>query len=564
MKEASGSRYCSFTRPACSYLIPNSMARSDVTFHLTDGSTMAGHRAILAARCPYFKCVFGPGHGDVPLFREASQLSLKVEHVAPTTFRTLLSAIYTDGADINEENVLDVLEASSFYMLGGLQRQCEDFLCAKLACSDCSTRDNQWALEHVAIVWNLGFDVGSQAILDACQHLLAARFEPISRSASFADLPADALLTLLSREKDGRRELTVSCERRVLDAVIDWCWARVQAIDLDKNAKQCPTGVIMTQYEPKTPQREELSPPSSPLLTASWWTINPQNCQVIDWEGIVDSVAVTGDALWPHIRWNMLPKGDHPFEESHLCHLAHALMLRYEPIYCSSSPDTPRVSVHTRELLLDGMLGGRSARMIQSPNELSSGISLFEKGVPRSGPDDLTWLLPACNVLKKIDLTGCVAATPKSLHSLSQCSHLEWLSLAGCVQLECNSVINVLQSFPRLKTLILDDLPLLTDSIFHIGFEGLLGLREVSVKRCGGLTDNAFSKLGQQSWGWTWCDAIERIDLKGCVKISHVGIGLVAAVCTNLSVLVVQGTHADNEELRKLECRPGYHHLQFL
>jgi hypothetical protein len=34
------------------------------------------------------------------------------------------------------------------------------------------------------------------------------------------------------------------------------------------------------------------------------------------------------------------------------------------------------------------------------------------------------------------------------------------------------------------------------------------------------LSDGAFDRLAQASWGWTWCDSLQRVDLSHCARLS--------------------------------------------
>ena len=71
---------------------------SDITFCLRDGSEVQAHRAILAARCAYFRGAL-TGGGSAGGLREAAQRRLEVLHLDPAIFRLIVQWIYTDGEE---------------------------------------------------------------------------------------------------------------------------------------------------------------------------------------------------------------------------------------------------------------------------------------------------------------------------------------------------------------------------------------------------------------------------------------------------------------------------------
>ena len=76
---------------------------SDVTF-LVDGEHVTAHRAILAARCAYFRTMlsshFQEGQGTEPI---------RIGETTPNAFRAILRYIYTDELKFDDEDVIHVM-----------------------------------------------------------------------------------------------------------------------------------------------------------------------------------------------------------------------------------------------------------------------------------------------------------------------------------------------------------------------------------------------------------------------------------------------------------------------
>ena len=77
-------------------------------------------------------------------------------------------------------------------------------------------------------------------------------------------------------------------------------------------------------------------------------------------------------------------------------------------------------------------------------------------------PPSLAWLAPAAASLRTLDLSGCRALDPSAARAVAACGELTWLSLGGCPRLTDAAVTAVLRGTPKLETLLLHGLPLLT------------------------------------------------------------------------------------------------------
>ena len=106
----------------------NDTESSDVTF-VVNGQEFPAHKAILAARCTYFRAMF---FGDM---RESTGHRVEIQDICPRIFGNLLEFMYTDenSQDMTDEDVMAVLMESDKYQLDGLKGLCESFLAQKVS-----------------------------------------------------------------------------------------------------------------------------------------------------------------------------------------------------------------------------------------------------------------------------------------------------------------------------------------------------------------------------------------------------------------------------------------------
>ncbi|XP_046578550.1 kelch-like protein 12 [Haliotis rubra] len=93
----------------------------DVTIKIDDDMFQC-HKVVLAMMSPYFDAMFTSG------FKETDNKVIEVQSISPDTFRNVLEHIYRRNAAVNTSNVLDVLHASSMFLLDSLIERCETFL----------------------------------------------------------------------------------------------------------------------------------------------------------------------------------------------------------------------------------------------------------------------------------------------------------------------------------------------------------------------------------------------------------------------------------------------------
>jgi hypothetical protein len=116
---------CSLAADLAALLDTRPHSRADVTV-VVGGRSFPAHRAILAARCDYFRKRL---EGD---FEDSRADTLNLPDAEPDVFAPLLRFIYTGAADIPPDKVQAVAELADRLLLVDLRRQAEDQLLAEV------------------------------------------------------------------------------------------------------------------------------------------------------------------------------------------------------------------------------------------------------------------------------------------------------------------------------------------------------------------------------------------------------------------------------------------------
>lgn len=104
----------------------NSAELSDVVLVLHDDEggevKFRAHKFVLAYRSEVLRSMI-TGH-----FKESSESEISLPTHRPSAFRTFLQYLYSDKADLTEEDAVEVMMMSNEYGLEALKAQCEDFI----------------------------------------------------------------------------------------------------------------------------------------------------------------------------------------------------------------------------------------------------------------------------------------------------------------------------------------------------------------------------------------------------------------------------------------------------
>ena len=185
---------------------------ADVTFE-AGGQDFHAHKAILSARCEYFKAMFKSGTGMI----ESEIGNAKISHDA-STFGNLLEYIYTNNvADLfqnSAENIIALLMAADEYDLTDLKSLCET------AATGVINDTNIGKLLLISKTYR------ATSLQFACEGYLTTHLPSLKKTATFrkelVSNPRLALLILDAIPDDANCSSPTSKRRRIADAVNDF------------------------------------------------------------------------------------------------------------------------------------------------------------------------------------------------------------------------------------------------------------------------------------------------------------------------------------------------------
>ncbi|XP_037805153.1 BTB/POZ domain-containing protein 6-like isoform X1 [Penaeus monodon] len=176
---------------------------SDCTFIVGNENnqkqTLRGHRLILAMSSPVFEAMFYGG------MAEKEDKPVEILDVQPEAFKALLQYIYSDEINLQSfDQVCEICYAAKKYMIPALVEQCTKFIW-----SDLHPGNMCRAYEFARL-----FEEPS--LMDKCLQILHSKTELVIKDASFEEIEATTLRTILQQEN-----LAVS-EAMLWDACVRW------------------------------------------------------------------------------------------------------------------------------------------------------------------------------------------------------------------------------------------------------------------------------------------------------------------------------------------------------
>jgi len=162
--------------------------------------TFPCHKLVLCAVSPYFTAMF------TGKFQDKYMDEVTLESVTAETFGSILQYIYcSDENIINENNVQDLLSASSMLLIQHIQQECETFIVGKLS------------PENVINTWMFASFIACKNLEQSSKSFFLKTFEEAVQTDDFLELQTDQLSDII---KD--QDLNVSREEKVADAVLRW------------------------------------------------------------------------------------------------------------------------------------------------------------------------------------------------------------------------------------------------------------------------------------------------------------------------------------------------------
>ncbi|WOL18000.1 F-box/LRR-repeat protein 3-like [Canna indica] len=151
-----------------------------------------------------------------------------------------------------------------------------------------------------------------------------------------------------------------------------------------------------------------------------------------------------------------------------------------------------------------------------------AGLSIDEKG--------LMSVKQGCKSLQVLDMSNCQLTSDVGLSSLmTKASGLCQLRLAyNCM--EIHSLDSSLQKLSKLQSIILDGCEVTTAGLKTIG-NSCIPLRELSLRKCSGVTDEGLSSIVIRH------KELAKLDLTCCHYITDVSLASITVSCTSLTTL---------------------------
>ena len=105
----------------------SSEAYSDLIFRV-QGSYFRCHKAMFSARSDYFRALIEDHFKESSIDEQSKVTVININDVQPDIFSLIVAHVYSNGQDLEPNNVYDVLEAAEMFLLPELKRQCGVFL----------------------------------------------------------------------------------------------------------------------------------------------------------------------------------------------------------------------------------------------------------------------------------------------------------------------------------------------------------------------------------------------------------------------------------------------------
>ena len=171
------------------------------------GKSFHAHKVVLAASSRYFDAMFSAG------MKESAQteVELKEDDLTEEAFELLLNFIYSSFLPLNENNVLDILEAADHLQIVSVVRKCSLFIINNLG-------EEKFNMETRLNIFRVADRHNLTELREESLHALALKFGEICEEVAFMEnVTSDELLLLLSRD-----DLSVPSETFLFQRVIAW------------------------------------------------------------------------------------------------------------------------------------------------------------------------------------------------------------------------------------------------------------------------------------------------------------------------------------------------------
>jgi len=150
----------------------------DVMFVTSDGGSVSGHKAILAASSPVFHTMF------IDNVYTSEEMEISLPLVDAETFTSVLNYIYTGKVAVNSATCLDMMGAAMHFKITSLVLKLITFTTASLDCS------------NVISIATFACERNCSQLLDSCLKYMCANASDVVHGTDFIELPHEIVLSL--------------------------------------------------------------------------------------------------------------------------------------------------------------------------------------------------------------------------------------------------------------------------------------------------------------------------------------------------------------------------------
>jgi hypothetical protein len=160
---------------------------------------ISAHKVILASCSSYFHAMFS---GEM---RESAEVEVSIKEFNPLAIKSLIEFCYSSSITINNDNVLELLPASSLLQMAGVQDACCSFLAGQLHPSNCLGIRKFADIHSCYNLWK------------KCNIFMQQRFPEVALHEEFLEQSLNELIKIISDSN-----LNVRGEEQIYEAVISW------------------------------------------------------------------------------------------------------------------------------------------------------------------------------------------------------------------------------------------------------------------------------------------------------------------------------------------------------
>lgn len=164
-----------------------------------EGRQLTTHRCVLAANSQFFYTMFSSG------MKESNQKVLNLQSVSFTAMSLILDYFYTREIVINDENVLDLLNASSFLLVTPVKNACIQLLYKRLSIENCFS------------VLQVAEQFGADNLAKRANDFIKTNFSIVVNSEEFVCISQKDLVHFIASD-----DIQVEKEKEVYQAVMKW------------------------------------------------------------------------------------------------------------------------------------------------------------------------------------------------------------------------------------------------------------------------------------------------------------------------------------------------------